>query len=90
MEIWACIPPTLCCIYNIIQYYDPDEFEDHEAEEALAETLTGVSANQLAIYGPTAEGFITAHKQDIMMAKRDEIAESHWQDHLNYLHSTVP
>jgi hypothetical protein len=84
MDVQARIPAALFCIHNIIRRCDPEELRGPEAEQAAAEAATA-GADELSPYGDLAGGFITADERDAMMAKRDEIAESLWQDHLDHI-----
>ena len=83
MDIQAKIPSALCCIHNIICRYDPEELDDAESQQPYPENQT----DHVVVFGTLAGGFITTIERDTMMAKRDEITEQLWEDHLSYLHS---
>jgi len=88
MNVQAHIPPVLCCIHNIICYYNPEDLRDCKAEQAEAEALAGGLVTEPGIYGEVVNGFITVKECDTMSAKQDEIADNLWQDHLDFVHNT--
>ena len=81
MDIQAKIPSALCCIHNIICWYDPEELDDAELQQPYPENQT----DHVVVFGTLAGGFITTIEQDMMTAKWDKIAEQLLEDHLSYL-----
>jgi hypothetical protein len=74
-EIQSRIPPALCLVHNIIRIHDPDDLLDyrHVESDEWAPYYTGTLAD-----GPPTEAARTrAHE------RRDQIAQSMWEDYLD-------
>ncbi|KAF9222934.1 hypothetical protein BS17DRAFT_707446, partial [Gyrodon lividus] len=72
LDIQAHIPPTCCCLHNIIQMWDPMELEDMEGKMAPEHGNTSEAYRSLANHVPTGAD------HEVMSLVQDRITWDMW------------
>ncbi|KAF9060758.1 hypothetical protein BDP27DRAFT_1491380 [Rhodocollybia butyracea] len=84
MDVQVRIPPALAALHNFILQFDPADIknllENQEFDETEGQELPDISQ-----FGGLAEGPPTSDEKAMAEKKRDEIAQSMWEQYQEWL-----